>query len=204
MVPRTWGRYPGHGCRRDTLGVLALSRGAHRRNAAKTAYGKGCRCRLCVEAERARNRRRYAADIEAQRERSRAYAQTHREEAAARGRKRYEHDPEGMRAKGREWRENGRERERERGRRRRERHNSIPVTAWGRYNADEDQAILGWQGTDLDLALKLGRSYQSIVTRKRRLRKGAAQGSLVRENLVQGVPKVVRDRHTSFSASLDE
>lgn len=139
-------------------------------NAAKTASGKGCRCRRCVEAARERNQRRYAANLEARRARNRAYYQTHREEAAARGRRRYERDPEGMRAKWQEWREKSRERERERGRRRRERHNSIPVTAWGRYSETEDQTLLTWKGTDLNLAFELGRSYQSIVARKRRLR----------------------------------
>lgn len=140
-------------------------------NAAKTAYGKGCRCARCVEVERGRNRRRYAANLQAERARNRAYYETHRDEDRERGRRRYERDPEGMRAKWREWREKSLDREQERGRRRRERHNAIPVAAWGRYSEAEDQTIMGWDGTDLGLALELGRTYQSIVTRKRRLRK---------------------------------
>ena len=122
-------------------------------NAPKTAYGKGCRCSRCVEAERERCRRRYAANLEAERARIRRYYATHREEAAERQRRRYERDREGIREQWRRWRENSRERERERGQRRRERLRSISVTSTGRYTAEEDQIVLAWEGSDLDLAL---------------------------------------------------
>ena len=60
---------------------------------------------------------------------------------------------------------------REQVRRRQERHRSLSIRATGRrYTGVEDQLILSWEGTDLELAIALGRTYGSVVSRKKKLR----------------------------------
>ncbi len=138
--------------------------------APKTAYRKGCRCERCVETERARLRRRYAANREAERERNRIYHETHQEQVRAWRAKYREENRDRLLEEWRQYRRDHPEKEQARGRRRREEYAELEVLVWGRYTAEEDQIVMGWTGTDLELARALGRSYPSVVTRKRRLR----------------------------------
>jgi hypothetical protein len=93
-----------------------------------------------------------------------------------RKRRRYEANPEAVRAEWRQYRAEHLEAALERERRRRERQKAIPVTVTGPYAPAEDRIVIEWQGTDLELALALGRSYTGVVSRKGKLRKRGLLG----------------------------
>lgn len=46
-----------------------------------------------------------------------------------------------------------------------------PAFVRGPYTEAEDRVIIAWRGTDLMLAVALGRSYYAVIGRKRRLRR---------------------------------
>jgi hypothetical protein len=51
------------------------------------------------------------------------------------------------------------------------RRDIAPALVRGPFSPAEDRAIIAWRGTDLMLAVALGRSYDAIIGRKHRLRR---------------------------------
>ncbi len=121
-----------------------------------TGYTRGCRCNRCVEAARAasrRSRQKHARE-QTQRadERQQGWYSVHRDLLRARfaAAGAVPDSDALMRAL---------------------RKDIAPRFVRGHFTEAEDRAIVAWRGTDLMLAVALGRTYDAVIGRKHRLRR---------------------------------
>ena len=130
---------------------------SHPQNTARTAYNKGCRCDGCREAEA---------------EKARRYREAHREAIAEKARRYREANREAIAEKGRRYREANYKACRRAVRMRREKYaRLLPATVSGPFSPAEDKVILAWEGTVVQLAAALGRTYAPVQQRQASLRK---------------------------------
>lgn len=117
------------------------------------------------------------AAILAKRERARIYYQEHREAIRERKAKHYAENREVALERARRRRDDDPEALARSSQRKREAYaKASPAVATGPYTEAEDRLIVGWGGTDIELAIALGRTYTSVRSRKVRLRsKGLLQ-----------------------------
>lgn len=120
-----------------------------------TGYTRGCRCARCLDAARdakRRSRQKHAAAREQQSDELQSgWYSAHRDEVRARAARdgRVPDSDTLTRAL---------------------RKDIAPRLVTGPFSEAEDRVIIAWRGTDLMLAVALGRTYDAVIGRKHRLR----------------------------------